>query len=428
MATERSGSDQSPARKGGEKKQARREAKRRARRAERAAGVGAPATAKRTRKQAQRRPAREAKEPAPAKKSGSKAKPAPPPAKPPAPSPAKPTAVPPSPDPVLSSDDVEARISFYERTEPFAPYIGVATDSGSYVVATRDQHIGRSLFAKRGRPEFRVLDASVAAIGFLLGKNAISERLFIDVGANIGTTTVPALITHGFASAVCIEPEAENFRVLRANLALNGLEDRSETVKAGVSNRTGRSELVVVEGAGGKPWIAVDAETVRVAKEARDRLAAEDKERPEMSVVEIDLVTLDHLADTGMIDLDRLGMLWVDAEGHEGHVIEGASELVGRGMPMVFEFHPEGLDERGDREKIHELAEEHYTHFVDVRRQEVDRSQPRFMLRAVTDLARFAERFLDPDTPGHFTDLLMVRLDQKQASRGRKLPALMRSR
>jgi FkbM family methyltransferase len=337
---------------------------------------------------------------------------------------------PPAPTAQTKDGEVEARIRFYEATRAHTPYIGVATDSGSYVVATTDQHIGKSLYAKRGRPEFRVLGVSVAAARILLGEDCISNRVFIDVGANIGTTTIPALVTHGFESAVCIEPEEENFRVLRANLALNGLVERSSAVRAGVSNRTGRSDLVVVEGAGGKPWIAVDAETAEQARESHERLAAEeaDRERPPMSVVEVELVTLDHLASEGTIDLDRLGMLWVDAEGHEGHVIEGATELVARGIPMVFEFHPEGLDERGDRDKIHELAEEHYTHFVDVRRQETDPAQPRFMLRPVSDLGRFAERFLDPESPGYFTDLLMVRLDPKQAARGKRLPELMRRR
>ena len=144
-----------------------------------------------------------------------------------------------------------------------------------------------------------------------------------------------------------------------------------------------------------------------------------------ITVVEVELVTVDRLVETGVIDAERVGMLWIDAEGHEGHILEGAGALAERGVPIVLEFNPEGLDYRGDRGKIDEFAAHHYTHFIDVRRPEADRERPRYGLRDVGELGAFAERFLDPATPAQFTDLLLLRLDERQAAAAAGLPRHM---
>ena len=102
-------------------------------------------------------------------------------------------------------------------------------------------------------------------------------------------------------------------------------------------------------------------------------------------------------------------MLWLDVEGHEGHVLAGAHALTERGVPIVFEFHPRTLEVRGDRQAVHDVAERFYTHFVDLRRSDPER--PGRPLQPVTELTELAERWLDPELRGHFSDLLLLRLD-----------------
>jgi len=330
--------------------------------------------------------------------------------------------------------EANPRIALFEQARDYASYIGVEAQGGRFLVATSDRAVGKHLFVKQGRPEFRVLGRAVRVVEILTGDDAIAGRLFVDVGANIGTTTVHALVAQRFGSAVSCEPEEENYRLLRANVALNDLEEQVRTLPVAVSSRAGSSELVVLKGRRGASWIAVDRGKIQEAEAVRARRIAEDPgaltdpharapgELAEMAVVEVELVTLDHLVKTGVIDADRVGMVWIDAEGHEGHILGGASALADRGTPIVFEFHPKGLEERGDREKVHSLAEECYTHFVDVRRQASD--QPRFQLRPVRGLRAHGDRLLDPASPGRFTDLLLLRLDARQASLAGNLPEL----
>jgi FkbM family methyltransferase len=385
-------SDARPKRKAQRPPGAKKRAKKRARAALEA---GAPADARPKRK-AQRRPAR------------------------------KRVAVPPSP-PAATPPDPDARLAFFDQAGRETPYLGVTTEEGGFVVATSDS-LGRGLFAKRGRPEFKVLRQAVTAVHAVIGEESIRGRTFVDIGANIGTSTVSALVSHRFAWGVACEPEDENYRLLRANVALNGLESHVRTLRVAVSNRAGRLNLVVNEGSSGMYWIAVDREKIRAAERTRAKIAAGDPaaEPPEMSVEEVEVVTLDQLVDDGVIDADRVGMLWVDVEGHEGHVLAGSGTLTERGVPLVLEFDRPALDERGEKGRVQEVAEQCYTHFVDVRRPDPDPSKPRFHLYSVGELSEYAERLLGPSTPGHHTDLLLVRLDAEQAKVGAKLPELMR--
>jgi FkbM family methyltransferase len=332
-----------------------------------------------------------------------------------------------------SSDDVaggdrDAREAFLTQARAYAPYLGVEADGSRFVVATQDRHMGKHLFMKQGRPEFRVLGRAVAILETLLGGEAVADQLFVDVGANIGTSTISALASQRFGSAVCCEPEEENYRLLRANLALNDLEERARTRRVAVSDRPGRSNLVVVGGPAGKSRIVPDPQRILDKKVGRAARRLEDPTvvLPEMTIAEVEVVTLDELANSGVIEMDRLGMVWIDAEGHEGHILSGASSLVDRGVPIVFEFHPVGLEANGTRGAAHEIAEGSYTHFVDVRRQEAD--QQRFGLQPVTQLRALADHFLNPANTASYTDVLLLRLDAAQVDLGQNLPELIAER
>jgi FkbM family methyltransferase len=325
----------------------------------------------------------------------------------------------------VADGDRDARDAFLAQAREVAPYLGVEADGSRFVVATWDRHMGKHLFIKEGRPEFKVLSRAVRVIEFLLGDDALADRLFVDVGANIGTSTVSALASQPFGSAVCCEPEEENYRLLRANLALNDLEERTSTLRVAVSDHSGTSNLIVVGGPAGKSRIVAYPEKImdkRVGRAAR-RLEDPTVELPEMTVTEVEVVTLDGLVSDGVIETDRVGMLWIDAEGHEGHILRGGHSLTEHGVPLIFEFHPTGLEAHGTRADIHEIAEERYTHFVDMRRHEPDHE--RFGLQPVGELRPFAERFLDPASTASYTDLLLLRLTGAQAKRGDNLPQLI---
>jgi FkbM family methyltransferase len=298
-------------------------------------------------------------------------------------------------------DDREERMAFFDRAEEYTPYLATTAGGAMFLVKTEDKHIGRSLFGKQGRGELAVLDRAVAAIEGLLGPEAVADRTFVDVGANIGTTTVPAVLSHGFDSAVAIEPEPENVRVLRMNIVLNDLDDRVKALPVAVSNEVGQSELVVNRTRGGKHWIATDRSNV--------------KQKAESQILTVETVTLDHLVESGVIEAERTGMLWMDAEAHEGHILEGASALLARGTPLVLELNPAYLDRVGDRGKLQQAITESYTHVAPMHRNR-DKGRPSFPLEGVDRLSAYAEDFLDESKQLHKTDILVTRLEGDRAA------------
>ena len=319
-----------------------------------------------------------------------------------------------SPPAAENQDDRDERTRYFDEAEEHTPYLAATAGGVLFLVKTEDKHMGRSLFAKRGRGEHLVLARAVGSITGLCGPDAIAGTEFVDVGANIGTTTIPALVSHGFASAVAIEPEPENLRVLRLNVVLNDIQDRVRALPVAVSNQPGHSSLVVHQARGGKHWIATDE-----SKLSRKKVEPED-------VMMVETVTLDYLVDGGVIAPRRTGLLWMDAEAHEGHILEGASSLLEHGPPLVLEFNPAHLDRAGDRELLQRALEDSYTHFVGMHREH-DRAEGDFPLRPVAELPAFAENFLGKDRRSGKTDILVLRLERDKAEGLRDLDAVIKA-
>jgi FkbM family methyltransferase len=288
---------------------------------------------------------------------------------------------------LVGSRDLIQRRDFYYGASRFTPLLGVDTDAGSFVVSSTDFNIGRTLFAKKDRGEFRALTRGMALLDrFGLGERARAGT-FIDVGANIGTTTVAALRAADFRRAVCLEPEPRNQRLLRVNIELNDLSERVQVIGSGASDTLGKARLLVSEDKSGIHEVAEPGSENEEWAEGR---------RP----MEIDLVTLDSLVENSVIDADGTGMLWSDAEGHEGRVVAGAGRLLSTGTPAILEIAPEKLERQGVTDLLVDAMTEHYTHFIHMRK---------VRLRAIKKFPVSQLREMVVDTHSH-VEALFLRL------------------
>jgi FkbM family methyltransferase len=188
------------------------------------------------------------------------------------------------------------------------------------------------------------------------GVDPFTGRTIVDVGANIGTTTVGALTTLGMSRAVCLEPLPENLRLLRHNLLANGIADRAEVLDIALSDRPAAVEFEI------HPGNPSDAR-VRVAESA----GADDAfGESGWEVVTVATRTFDDLVEEGTIALEDLGLVWVDAQGHEGHILVGAGKLLAAEVPIVLEFWPYGLRRAGGLERLTKTIEANYASVVDL--------------------------------------------------------------
>lgn len=195
--------------------------------------------------------------------------------------------------------------------------------------------IGASIYRNDGweRPAFRALVEALRA-----RDHVFRGRTFVDVGANIGTQTLYAFKDGAFGAAIAVEPVPRNLVCLRANIAMNGFGDRVQIFAGAAGAAAGAVELGLSRtNAGAHSILAVEAET---------KIAA--------SVDTVDA----YLARSG-VPADEVGMVWIDVEGFEPRVVEGASGVLAAGPPLVLEFNGATYDKAG-AERFFELLSAHY--------------------------------------------------------------------
>jgi FkbM family methyltransferase len=228
-----------------------------------------------------------------------------------------------------------------------APYVGFEHDGLVFFTASRRRGVGPYLFANRKRPEFAVLQRTVDT---LRARGAsIENTVFVDIGANIGTTTVAALLQQGAARAIAVEPDPENVLLLHANVGANRLTDRVVVVGRALS-----------DGAGSGRFLLGSKQSDR--DDGRGRLARDD----DANAVEVLVATLDQTLDDAGVSLESVGLVWVDVQGHEGEVLRGASRLLAHRPPLVLAYRP-GLTTADGVDVMKRLGDAGYATVVDLR-------------------------------------------------------------
>jgi FkbM family methyltransferase len=275
--------------------------------------------------------------------------------------------------------ETKRRRSFVEDASRITPHVSVERHGTLFFLPTSKRD-GVNRFAKQEWTENRHLQRALDALESFGVE--VPRKMFLDVGAHIGTTALIAVRRFGFESGVAFEPDQSNFRLLRANLSVNGLEQEIETFNVALSNRIGEGEFEV------RPSIGSKHRVLR-----SDEVAT--------NTVRVPLTTLDALVEGSRIDPADVSLLWLDIEGHELEALQGARALRERSIPIVMEFIPRELRE-GDRlEALASLLAEHYTHVVDLRPR--PGGIPAF--RPLHVLPELAEQYRRG-----FTDLLVFRL------------------
>jgi FkbM family methyltransferase len=144
------------------------------------------------------------------------------------------------------------------------------------------------------------------------------SRTFLDIGANIGAYALFATLIPSITRIVAFEANPDTSRELRANLALNDLEQRIEVDERAVSDAPGTLTFGVVSKYSGANSV--------VDTSIHDR-ATFYKE------VVVEAVTVDQLFGQG-VNLGPLCMK-IDVEGHEGKVLDGARAVLSRNDAVI---------------------------------------------------------------------------------------------
>lgn len=204
-------------------------------------------------------------------------------------------------------------------------------------VDTRDRFIAKSLFC-RGEYELDLMLATTAhlrAIG-LLGPRGTGTML--DIGANMGVTSVGMLHNQEFARAVAIEPDPHNFALLQKNAGQNGLHDRIICIQCAASDRPGQLQFELSNTNFG------DHRVRGTGPAGSNEIYQESGRR----VIHVEARPLDDMIAALPPEFrDSLALLWMDVQGFEGSVFRGASQLLKSPIPIATEVWPYGIARAG---------------------------------------------------------------------------------
>jgi FkbM family methyltransferase len=251
----------------------------------------------------------------------------------------------------------------------------------SVLLSTSDWTLARSVYAAG------VWDPLLVGTAFdalrVFGRN-VGGTTFLEIGANFGVYSLPAVAELGFARAVGYEPDPASYELFQRNIARNGLDSRVDAVQAALSDRSGELSLSLS---------ATNAGDNRIVG------GGEGASASGRHVVTVRAATFDEEVAAGRIPLSDLGLVWLDVQGHEAGVLAGARRLLATDIPVVLEYSSDMLGR--SRQALDELIATNYDVLVDLG------------WSALTDRIRFqpadAVRDLAPGGRGIETDLLLLK-------------------
>lgn len=246
----------------------------------------------------------------------------------------------------------------WRRLKWFLIYIGpkrdvtVETLNGLLTFGSRDWLIGKYLYVKRSHEAHEI-----RSVVELLQKERYLDgsprgKTVLNVGANIGMTSIGLVKTAGFARAIAFEPAPESYRLLVHNINQNGLDYRIRPVPLALSSSEGEMELELSDNNSGDHRIRRTSDPGFFHEEQR-------------KTIKVKVRTLDGLlnGDSALRD-EKVDLVWVDIEGHEGHFFRGARGFLSQEIPVVTEFWPYGIERSGtSRLDFCELLNELFTDF-----------------------------------------------------------------
>ena len=195
--------------------------------------------------------------------------------------------------------------------------------------------------AGRGRLPLReILETRELAVG----------RVMIDIGANVGTTSIPRVLLGDFTCVYAIEPDPGNYACLVRNIVDNGVRGLVLPDRVAIGDVNGEM-------------------TLRTLRSGTHHLVTRASDAGEHERVSVPCLTLDAWIARMGIDLSEVAFVKSDTQGWDARVLAGAAGVLARRhIAWQIEFSPAMLERSGRSiEEVYQQLERHFTHFIDLR-------------------------------------------------------------
>ena len=202
-------------------------------------------------------------------------------------------------------------------TEKFDKYKLVETNLGKFIVFSDDGGISRQLFINK-QYNFTSFQRTIKILG--------RQNLLIDVGANIGPVCIAAISKKYVKKSIAIEPEINSYKILKKNISLNNFETKIKIFNNAVSNRNENIKIYLKRGNFGASYIKKFKSKANTVKSIR--------------------------LDKFYKDILKKTLIWIDVQGYEAKVLDGAKKLIKKNIPFVIEFWPYAINRYSDKNLI----------------------------------------------------------------------------
>ena len=257
---------------------------------------------------------------------------------------------------------VEFRLLLWEINRKFRirRAVTVSTKQGVFTVLAADDSICRSLYCE-GQYELSIMSKTMAFLRSMQKCPQKGEGTIVDIGANIGVTSIGMLHTGELEKAIAIEPESQNFALLQRNVKQNGLEGKVICLPYAVSHQKGDTLFELSDSNFGDHRVRTNSYVVDSTE-----LYHESVRR----VITVQADQLDNLlAELPEPVTHDIAIIWVDVQGYEGYVFMGAKKLLSKGAPVMSEIWPYGIRRAGmTQEQFCDIARSIWTNYWVLRR------------------------------------------------------------
>ena len=174
--------------------------------------------------------------------------------------------------------------------------------------------------------------------------------IFLDIGANVGTTSIYMQKRLNNNQIYAFEPVRENYNLLKANCFLNN------------------SDSIIAENIG-----ISDSEFTAVMKTDPNNMASSRLEKNVLSEYasyysgneKARFTTLDIYAKDNGIKIENVKGVWIDVEGSEPSVFLGSKDFFRKcNAPVYVEYNPKIYERNGEYDLFLELLMDIYTSFI----------------------------------------------------------------
>jgi len=240
--------------------------------------------------------------------------------------------------------DDKSNISFrYNLTK--CTVIPVEKNNFKYLISSNDAVIASSLI-NSGDFSQKELDAFFGLANKYFG---IQKGAFLDVGANIGTTSLAATKNDCVSDVIAIEPSSDNFALLQCNIHLNKLHHKIRAIHAAASDSNDMVNLLISSDSSGDHRVRNAASLTTDTKLER-----------------IEAMTIDEVVKDRA---NEIAFMWIDVQGYEYYVLHGAKSLISnsRTLAVQMEFWPLGLEETKTMNLLCQFCKDHFSKYIDIR-------------------------------------------------------------